>query len=112
SFELTAFSMMFLDGYIGAPPTSTVISAKAGESPPDTAKLMAAANAKSRTVNMQFLLQAWRRPAARSDEPWRRHLVRPGLMTGNYGRAAKSCARRLAPLVGRSGNKHVSGADS
>jgi hypothetical protein len=27
SFELTAFSMMFLEGYIGAPPTSTVISA-------------------------------------------------------------------------------------
>jgi hypothetical protein len=28
SFELTAFSMMFLEGYIGAPPTSTVISAE------------------------------------------------------------------------------------
>jgi hypothetical protein len=28
--ELTAFSMMFFDGYIGAPPTILVISAKAG----------------------------------------------------------------------------------
>src|SRR3981081_2508865 len=53
--------MMFLDGYIGAPPTSTVISAKAGDSavPPNTAKLMAAANAGVRTVNIQFLLQTW-----------------------------------------------------
>jgi hypothetical protein len=30
SFELTAFSMMFFEGYIGAPPTVTVLSAKLG----------------------------------------------------------------------------------
>jgi len=28
---------------------------------------------------MQFHLQTWCRRAAGSDEPWRRHLVRPGL---------------------------------
>jgi hypothetical protein len=70
--------MMFLDGYIGAPPTSTVISAKAeaqaeeSTAPASAARLMAAANAASRTVNMQFLrqilLQTWcrRRPEAAS----------------------------------------------
>src|ERR1700732_1040204 len=82
--------MMFFDGYIGAPPTSTVISAKAAESaaPPSAARLIAAANAASRTVNIQFLLQTWcRRAAGGSDEPRLRHLVRAGLLTGNYGSA-------------------------
>src|SRR6478672_5197121 len=91
---------MFLDGYIGAPPTSTVISAKEGEStaPPSAAKLMAAANAASRTANMQFLQQTWCCRPAGSDEPWRRHVVGPGLITANWARC-KSCARRLVPLV-------------
>src|ERR1700730_1504942 len=77
---------MFFDGYIGAPPSSTVISAKAGAkaeenaAPPSAVKLMAVANAASRTVNMQLLRQTWCRRAAGSDEHWRGHLVRPGLV--------------------------------
>src|ERR1700730_6785019 len=69
--------MMFFDGYIGAPPTSTVISATAGESTasPSAARLIAAANAASRTVNMQFLLQTWCRRATGGEETWRRPLV-------------------------------------
>jgi hypothetical protein len=54
--------MIVFDGYIGAPPTSTVISASAGAKaeenavPPSPARVMAAANALLRKDDMKFLL--------------------------------------------------------
>src|SRR6201992_472654 len=41
SFELTAFSTIFFEGYIGAPPTVTLISANPGVIPPMNAPLAA-----------------------------------------------------------------------
>src|ERR1700730_9865936 len=86
--------MMFFDGYIGAPPTSTVISAKEEESaaPPSVARLIAAANAAPRTVNMQFLLQTWCRRAAGSDPSQSRYRQL-------RARAAKTWRCRLVPLA-------------
>src|SRR5271165_4454517 len=63
SFELTAFWMMFLDGYIGAPPTLTVVSADAGTAVMvDTSAKAASAVAASklRRIDIVMLLKGWR----------------------------------------------------
>src|SRR5260221_8409251 len=55
SFELTAFSMMFLDGYIGAPPTSTVISAEKAGTAKYAADDMRVATAAARAMVRKFM---------------------------------------------------------
>src|ERR1700730_5576240 len=87
--------MIVFDGYIGAPPTSTVISAKAGAkdeestAPPSAAKLIVAAKAAVRNDGMKRLLLNYCRRAAGNNETPR---VAPGLVSGNYGRAAEKVA--------------------
>ena len=57
SFELTAFWMMFLEGYIGAPPTSTVISlAMVGSAIAETARAAAASPESTKVESFIGLL--------------------------------------------------------
>ena len=57
SLELTAFSMMFLEGYIGAPPTSTVISlATVGRATAETARAAAATADKAKVESFIVVL--------------------------------------------------------
>src|ERR1700675_2508766 len=55
SFELTAFSMMFLLGYMGAPPTILAISAKAGATNVGAASATLAASAAANSGILAFM---------------------------------------------------------